>query len=175
MVETMGDRGKFWTPAPDRAGAELRGDGWSARRVPGLGQTLVSGDLRAATAALAPGAPEVGLWGIAAAMPCRVRIARDRALLVTPAPPDVAAGWRDGFVASACDDAYAIIDISGPALPEIVAEATSADLEGGSRSVAVLFAGVTVLLYRVAADTARIHVEAPLAAYLRAWLETRRT
>ena len=46
-----------WPPA--RGGAELLVDRTrlTARRLDGLGQTLISGDLNAAVASLAPGAP----------------------------------------------------------------------------------------------------------------------
>lgn len=173
MRETMRDRGQFWSPAPDRA-ALLEGDGFAARCVAGLGQTLVSGDLTAGIAALAPGAGEVGLWGVAEAVPYVLRIARDRALLVTPSPLGIAPGWRDGFAATPCDDGYAVIEILGAALGEVIAEAVSADLDAGSRSAAVQFAGVAALLYRTSPGTARLHVESPLAAYLWTWLEIRR-
>lgn len=173
MRETMRDRGRFWTPAPD-PDAVLERDGFCARRVCGLGQTLVSGDLAAAVAALAPGAPQVGLWQVAESGVFGVRIARDRCLLVTPAPPGVEPGWRDGFAATPCDDAFAVIEISGEALDPLVAEAVAADLSSGSGSAAVPFAGVAALLYRLDARTARLHVESPLAAYLWAWLDGRR-
>lgn len=174
MLETMRDRGQFWSPQPDWRTARIEGNGYSVRRVLDFGQTLVSGDLGAALAELMPGAPEVGLWSVAEAQPFAVRIGRDRALLVSPAPLGVAPGWRNDYVATPCDDAYAVLEISGAALREIVAEGTSVNLEAGSRSAAVLFAGVTVFLYRTGPETARLHVEAPLAAYLWAWLEGRR-
>ena len=174
MREAMHDRAKFWTPAPNWSAVALQGEGWTARRVAGLGQTLVSGDLVAAIAALAPGAPEVGLWGIAdPAEAFSLRIARDRALLVTPSPLTLAPGWRGGWVATPCDDACAVLEISGAAMPEIVAEGTAANLEAGSRSAAALFAGVTAFLCRTAPQTARLHVESPFAAYLWTWLEGR--
>ena len=173
MLETMRDRGKFWRPAPERA-ASFSGIGFEARCVTELGQTLVSGDLGAAVEALAPGAQEVGLWTIAAASTYSVRLSRDRALLVTPAPLAVSSGWADGYVATPCDDAYAVMDLKGEELASIIAEATSADLATGSRSASVLFAGVPVFLYRTAEDAARLHVEAPLLAYLWEWLTGRR-
>lgn len=172
VAETMRDRGAFWRPAPDRAGAEIRRDGFSARRLPGLGQSLVSGDLRAAKASLAPDAVEVGLWGIAFGESALVRIARDKALLVTPQPLTVAPGWNAaGFVATPCDDAYSAFEISGERLRDVVGEGTAANPDAGSPSASVLFAGVPALLYRTAAETARLHVEAPLAAYVWTWLE----
>lgn len=174
MPEAMHDRGQFWSPAPDWTTARIEGDGYSVRRVLDFGQTLVSGDLGAAFAELMRGLPEIGLWSVAQAEPFAVRIGRDRALLVSPGPLAAAPGWRNGYVATPCDDAYAILEISGVSLREIVAEGTAVNIEAGSRSVAVLFAGVTVFLYRIGPETARLHVEAPLAAYLWAWLEGRR-
>lgn len=170
MPDAMQNRGKFWTPAPDWRAARLEGEGWHARRIHGLGQTLLSGDLDAARAALAPGAGEVGLWGLAGEGACAVRIARDRALLVSPSPLAIAPGWRAGFIATPCDDGHAVLEISGPGMPQIVAEGTAADLAAGSRSASVLFAGVSCLLYRAGPDRARLHVESPLAAYIWTWL-----
>ncbi len=174
MPEAMRDRGQFWSPQPDWGTARIERDGYSIRRVPGLGQTLVSGNLGAALNELMPDAPEAGLWSVMEVDNFSVRIARDRALLVSPAPLGVMSGWRNGCAVTPCDDAYAILEVSGAALREIVAEGTSVDIEAGSRSAAVLFAGVTVFLYRTGPETARLHVEAPLAAYLWAWLEGRR-
>lgn len=173
MAETMRDRGTFWTPAP-AANATIERGGFTARFVDGFGQTLVSGNLDKAIADLTPGLAEVGLWGLADDGSCAVRIARDRALLVTSAPLDIAAGWRDGYVATPCDDAYAVIELSGPTLAEAVAEASAVDVEAGSPSASLLFAGITALLYRTSPSTARLHVERPLAAYLWTWLENRR-
>ncbi|TYR32283.1 hypothetical protein FY036_10730 [Mesorhizobium microcysteis] len=173
MLETMRDRGKFWTPVPDWTTARIERDGLSVRRIAGLGQMLISGDLRGAVAGLAPGVSEIGLWSLAEADSYFVRSARDRGLLVTPAPQHVAPGWREGYVATPCDDAYAVLELAGSGLAEMVAEATSVDLEAGSRSAAVLFAGVTVFLYRTAPSTARLHVESPMASYLWKWLDER--
>ena len=75
-----------WPPA--RGGAELLVDRprLTARRLDGLGQTLISGDLDAAVASLAPGAPMLGLYALAPAGAHALRIGRTSALLVTPAP-----------------------------------------------------------------------------------------
>lgn len=173
MPEAMHDRGQFWRPQPDWGTARIERDGYMVRRILGLGQALASGEIDAAIAEFTPDAPEAGLWSVVEAGPFAVRIGRDRALLVSPAPLGVAPGWRNGYVVTPCDDAYATLEISGAALREIVAEGTSVDIEAGSRSAAVLFAGVTVFLYRTGPETARLHVEAPLAAYLWAWLEGR--
>lgn len=172
MPDTMHDRGQFWRPAPATMDV-IRHPAFEARFVTGLGQTLVTGDLVAARATLAPDAPEIGLWTLASEEQCWVRIARDRALLVSPTPVPTEAGWRNGYAATPCDDAYAVIDLAGDDVPHLVAEGTSVDLDAGSRSTAVLFAGVTVFLYRTSHATARLHVESPLAAYLWTWLADR--
>src|SRR5690606_36708217 len=147
MREAMHDRGEYWTTTTDWRAANLEGEGWSARRIYGLGLTLVSGDLDSARSAHAPGAEAVGLRGVAGEGAgdgaYAARIARDRALLVTPSPLAAAPGWRDGFAVSPCDDLDAVIEISGPAMPQLVSEGTAADLEAGSRSAAVVFSGVS--------------------------------
>ncbi len=170
MRDPSDDRGQFWTPAPDWRTAALEGEGWRARRIGDLRQTLVSGDLDAARAALAPGAGEVGLWGMAGEETTLVRIARDRALIVSPTMPDIAPGWRGSFAVTPCDDAWAVIELSGPGIERVAAEGTATDLAAGSPSAAVLFAGVPCLLYRTGPQTARLHVESPLAAYIWTWL-----
>lgn len=170
MREATEDRGRFWTPAPDWPAAALAGDGWRARRLAGLCQTLVSGDLAAARAVLAPDAAEAGLWDIAGAGAVVARLARDRALVVSPSPVGIAPGWHGGFAASPCDDAYAVIELSGPGIEAVIAEATAADLRAGSRSASILFAGVAGVLYRSGPQTARLHAESPLAAYIWTWL-----
>ncbi len=168
------DRGKRWAPLPDWRSAGLVRDGWTAKRVPGLGQTLVSGRLSEAAAALCTGATEVGLFGIAGGSPRLVRIARDRALIVRDAPTGGAPATNGpGFVATRADDIFAVFELGGPGLRGLLAEMVTADLESGSRSAAVLACGVPILLYRTAPDRARLHVEAAHAAYLWRWLETR--
>ena len=63
MVEPLSDRSKFWAASPDWATARIERQGWQAQALLGLGQTLVSGRIAGAVEALAPGAPEAGLWG----------------------------------------------------------------------------------------------------------------
>ncbi len=168
------DAARKWTPFAQWQPAAIARPDWSARVVAGLGQTLVSGRLDAARAALARDAAEIGLWQVCEAGKAFVRIARDRALMVTPEPLDVASGWRaEGFAASPGDDAWLVFEISGEGLRDLVAEAVTADLEAGSRSAAVPFAGAACLLYRAAPDAARLHVETGFGPYVWRWLETR--
>lgn len=168
------DRGLFWEPVPDLDTAVIRRDRLAVHAVSGLGQMLVSGDLAAAATALAPEAPMVGLWGIADTPTFFLRMARDRALLVSPQPFTIRPAWRaEGFAASPADDAFTVLEIAGADLAMVVAEATGADLSAGSPSAAIRFGGVDALLCRSAPDTARLHVERAFAPYVWRWLETR--
>lgn len=172
----MRDFAQKWTVFPEWHEAQLVRPGWRARVVPGLSQTLVSGALDEAWAQLSPQSAEVGLWEIAPDDgPYRVRIARDRALLVTPQAIKFAPGWHAaGWAATVADNAYAVLELDGNDAEFLVGEATSADLHSGSPSAATLFAGLqAVLLYRTAATRVRLHVESGYLPYLWRWLETR--
>ena len=173
MPDEFPDPMKKWTPAPDWSTARLTRPDWRAEVVGGLFQTLLTGDLAAAFASQHPQPASIGLWQIAPAC-AAIRIARDRALLVSSQSFAPDWGWRDdGWAASDASDAYSVLSLIGPALRALVAEATSADIDGASRSAAIQFAGAPALLYRVAEDEARLHVETALAPYVWRWLETR--
>lgn len=105
---------------------------------------LVSGDLGAAINALAPGCPLLGLLEQRPdAGAFALAIAQDRALLCTPTPLTVS-GWQAGFAVSAADDLYLEIRVNGAQSENLRLANMQADTV--SRSCAVLFAGVTVLL-----------------------------
>ena len=159
-----------WPPARARLGLLIDSPRLQARALSGLGQTLISGDLGAALAALAPGAPTLGLYALAPDGAHALRIARDSALLVTPSPLDAAPGWREGWCATGLDDAWAAIEVLGPAAPLALAQGTSADLAANSPSSAVRFAGLHCLLVRTAPGF-RLHVEAPWLETLLTWLD----
>jgi len=163
-------RERDWAPARRPSGVLVDKPRLAARAVEGLGRTLISGDLEAAVAALMPGAPTLGLYALAPAGAHGLRIARDRALLVTLAPLDAADGWRDGFCATPVDDGWATVDVAGADAPLALMQGTSADLDGGSPSAAVLFAGLRCLLSRTEGGF-RLHVEAPWLEALLAWLD----
>ena len=158
-----------WPPA---RGGELLIDRQrlNARRLGGLGQTLISGDLDAAIAALTPDAPMLGLYALAPQSAHALRIGRMGALLVTPAPLSVVDGWRDGWCATSVDDAWAAVEVSGEDAPRALMQATSADLASGSPSAAVLVFGLRGLLARTPSGF-RFHVESPWLETLLAWLD----
>ena len=60
-------------------------------------------------------------------------------------------GWRDGLCATAVDDGWAAVDVTGADAASALAQGTSADLAAGSPSAAVLFAGLRCLLRRTEA------------------------
>ena len=157
-----------WPPAQGGAGILIDRPGLNVRALDGLGLTLLSGDLKAAVAALAPGAPILGLYALAPAGAHALRIGRASALLVTPAPIAATDGWRDGWCATSVDDAWAAVEVSDAA--QALMQATSADLAGGSPSAAVLFFGLRGLLARIESGF-RVHVEAPWLETLLAWLD----
>ena len=159
-----------WPPA--RGGAELLigRQRLTARRLSGLGQTLISGDLDAAIADLAPRAPMLGLHALAPSGAHALRIGRQSALLVTPAPLAAVDGWRDGWCATSVDDGWAAVEVSGEHASQALMQATSADLASGSPSAAVLIFGLRGLLVRTPSGF-RVHVEAPWLETLLAWLD----
>ncbi|WP_022729815.1 hypothetical protein [Fodinicurvata sediminis] len=173
----MRDFAAKWTAFPDWQDARIAREGWQAHVVTGLSQVMVSGHLEKAWKALPDSGNEVGLWQVASTdSSYRVRIARDRALLVSPDPIDFEAGWQpEGWAATPAHDALLVIEIQGMPAEEIVMEATSVNLDEGSPSASVRFAGLNgVLLYRTAPNCARLHVEASYGPYLWRWLESRK-
>ena len=159
-----------WPPARRAEGTLIDRPRLQARALSGRGSMLISGDLDAAIGALAPGAPVLGLYALAPEGAHALRIARDRALLVTPAPLGAADGWREGWCATNVDDGWAAVDVAGPDAPLALAQGTSADLAANSPSAAVLFAGLRCLLARTEAGFV-LHVEAPWLEALLTWLD----
>jgi sarcosine oxidase, subunit gamma len=159
-----------WLPA--RGGSELLIDRQrlTVRRLGGLGQTLISGDLDAAIADLAPSAPMLGLYALAPESAHALRIGRQSALLVTPAPLAISEGWRAGWCATSVDDGWVAVEISGADAAQALMQATSTDLASGSASAAILVFGLRGLLVRISSGF-RVHVEAPWLETLLTWLE----
>jgi hypothetical protein len=159
-----------WPPA--RSGSELLIDRQrlTVRRLIGLGQTLISGDLDAAIAGLAPGAPMLGLHAFAPRGAHALRIGRTSALLVAPTPLSAVEGWRDGWCATSVDDGWAAVEISAADARHALVQATSADLASDSPSAGVLVFGLRGLLVRSPTGF-RVHVETPWLETLLTWLD----
>ncbi len=158
-------------PAPEVvAGARIEKTNFAAAALAPQGFTLISGDLDAAIRALAPGAPKVGFAAEIGADAHALRIAREKALLATPAPLDADPGWRaEGFCASAADGAWTAFEISGPGAAHVIAQGTPVDPNAGSASAAALFAGRTALVSR-SGDAFRLVVETAFREYYWEWL-----
>jgi hypothetical protein len=159
-----------WPPARGGAGLLIDRQRFTVRRLGGLGQTLISGDLDAAVATLAPGAPMLGLYALLPAGAHAFCIGRMSALLVTPAPLSVVDGWRDGWCATSVDDGWAAVEISGADSQQALVQATSADLASCSPSAAAMIFGLRGLLARTPSGF-RVHVEAPWLETLLGWLD----
>ena len=159
-----------WSPPRGGAGLLIDRQRLTVRSLGGLGQTLISGDLDAAVAGLAPAAPMLGLYALLPAGAHALRIGRMSALLVTPAPLTVADSWRDGWCATSVDDGWAAVEVSGEDAAQALMQATSADLASGSPSAAVLVFGLRGLLARTPSGF-RVHVEAPWLETLRSWFD----
>jgi hypothetical protein len=159
-----------WPAARGRAGLLIDRPRLQARAQDGLGQTLVSGNVEAAVAALAPGAPTLGLYALAPDGAHALRIGRASALLVTPSAISAPDGWRDGWCATSVDDGWAAVEVSGADAPQALMQATSADLAAGSPSAAILVFGLRGLVAQTKAGF-RLHVEAPWLETLLAWLD----
>jgi len=159
-----------WPAARGRAGILIGRPRLQARALDGLGQTLISGDLDAAVAALAPGAPTLGLYALAPEEAHAMRIGRTSALLVTPTAIAAPEGWRGGWCATSVDDGWTAVEVSGADAAQALMQAMSADLASGSPSAAVIVFGLRGLLARTEAGF-RLHVEAPWLETLLAWLD----
>lgn len=156
-----------WTTRTPQPGDWLNLDGLRIAVCRRAGATLVSGDLDAAIAALSPGAPLLGLLSELPEGPCALRIARDRALLCTAVPLE-AEGWHGSYAASAADDAFAHVLITGPRWRDVQAACLAAP--DPSPSAATRFAGFGALVATLPGGGLSVRVEAPHAAALWAQL-----
>ncbi len=154
-----------WTDRALAEGETMTVAGLTIHLAPAAPSCLISGDLEAAIAALAPGGRSIGLFQdrplIAA-----IRIARDRALLVgaTGEP-----GWHDGYAISPATGLYTCFQISGADVMDALTEGTGADLTASSPAASLQFAGITCLLTRQG-KLAELWVEAAMATYVTSWL-----
>jgi hypothetical protein len=156
---------RIWTNTSPEPGQRADYPGLTVTCDAPVGAQMISGDLEAALAVLAPGAPVLGCGAPAPQGPHAIRVARDRAILVTPAPLVVQPGWHGSYALSLADDLYATIILSGPRADEIASACTATPLDGSSASAATLFAGVGALVTR-RGGTLAVRVQWPEAASL---------
>lgn len=157
-------RERDWTNQPPAPGDTIEAGDLTIRCLDDGGAAVISGDLDAALAALAPGAPMIGLLDLLPETGAfALRIARDRMLLCTPAPLDAAPGWHDGFALSRADDLYRMVEVMGDADGMFLASCMSA--EAGSPSAMTLFADKPCLVAR-AGNAVRVWAPRPEMAEL---------
>jgi heterotetrameric sarcosine oxidase gamma subunit len=164
----MLDRGLFWSPVPDWSRASIRHNELSIAALAPQVAWLVSGTL---AAFLEQHRVRFGDAGDRYAL----RLAPDRLLFVTldgAAPDGAAFGWSDGCAVTDVSDGYVLLDIIGPAAPELMRLGALHDFEANPEtgSASMLFAGQRVILARVQQGW-RLHVERHSAAAIWQWLQ----
>lgn len=162
----MPDRGLFWSPVPDWSRASIRHEGLSIAALAPQAAWLVSGDL---AAFLERRGIRFGDTGDRYAL----RLAPDRLLIVSmDGADDATFGWSDGCAVTDVTDGFVLLDITGPAAPELMRLGALHDFEARSEtaSAAMLFAGQRVILARIPQGW-RLHVERPNAAAIWQWLQ----
>ena len=169
----MAEFGAMWGAVPDRTAMRVETGIGSVRRLDGLRQRMVSGDIAAAAGQAGVDAVGAGALGLASGDAYSVRLARDRLLIV--AGRDLDPGWSDAGYAVSDMSALDVFEIDGKLADEIVSRATTLPLSGpgAGPSAAVTFAGVDAFVYRHRQGEAiRVHVDPSLSAYLWAWFGT---
>jgi heterotetrameric sarcosine oxidase gamma subunit len=165
----MRDRGLFWSPVPDWSRASIQHEGLNIAAVVPQAAWLVSGNL---LAFLERRGVRFGDAGGRYAL----RLAPDRLLFVAvdgAATDGVTFGWsEDGCAITDVSDGHVLLDITGPAAPELMRLGALHDFEATSdtASAAMLFAGQRVILARIQQGW-RLHVERPNAAAIWQWLQ----
>lgn len=138
---------------------------------------LASGLVAAALKAAGVAGPALGWPGQTTAKAHALRLARDRVLLVDGTP--LAPGWHKagkagaaaGFAVSDLADGLVALDLFGPALPDLLAQATDRRPSVPSPSLRTGFAGLPATLHQLPArDALRLYIERPHLPTLCAWL-----
>lgn len=100
-----------------------------------------------------------------------IRIARDKALLISDVAIDMSSGWhKEGFAASSCDDAWSIFQISGQNAEHLLRQGCSSEITYGSPSAAIGFAGQLACLVKNESANLLLY-PSPMERYLWSWLE----
>ncbi len=136
-----------WTDRPLAPGASIDVAGVRVTRAAEGVQYLISGDLDAAVAALSPGAARPGFGEVAGKGDIAIRIARDRALLVTAAPVARDAGWQaEGFALSPAGGLYVALALQGDGAAGLLAQMLASAPPWGSPSAMVPVLGRSALV-----------------------------
>ena len=162
----MRDFASKWRAVPDWENDRIEKDGFSARRISGLHQTLISGKIP-------PALNPIGWGPIVGGSDYSVQISRDRVLQISNKPHSGSFGWQKaGYAATSADDLYAVFELSGENCCELFARAANFSWQAESKSASMLFSKITALVYRhEEKNRLRIHIESPYATYFYTWLE----
>jgi hypothetical protein len=167
----MLDLSTRWPAEPDWQCELLNRHSLSMRRLHGMDQLLVSGDLdvwhRRLGVEGSRGAPVTK----AGAGAYTVRIASDRLLAISISAFEASAGWHEeGFAVTRVGSALCLLELTGADVDTLMERATSSDARSGSRSAAIFFAGIQAIAYRKG-GALRLHVDRALAAFVVQWVK----
>ncbi|KQU81768.1 hypothetical protein ASD00_35045 [Ensifer sp. Root31] len=167
----MLDNSHKWKPEPDWGSAHLSGRTIEVRAVTGLTQLLVSGEIDGFRSRHGLG-NDIGALGLATGERYAVRVARDRLLAVGILASECACGWYDdGYCVTAFGSAQRVFEARGKGVRDLLARATSIDLDNPGPCATLKFCDLTCSVYFYEDTTLRIHVDRGLAGYLWEWLE----
>lgn len=169
----MFDFGEKWTPAAPVGEWAIDAGAIEVRPRAGIFLYLMSGNLAAGLAELGLDPSPIGATSVAPAVPYALATARDRCLVVSPAPMPNADGWVSaGYATTEMTGGLAAIDLRGPGLSDILSQATTLDWRTPAKSAAISFAGVTAFAsFLEHRDAVRIIVETPTVPYLCRWMQ----
>lgn len=160
-----------WTAPPNWTTAEITIPGLVVKTRPGLFQNIVSGNLAGWAQAAKMPAVGVGAFSPASGEAYCAQIARDRLLAVTARPLEVASGWHEaGFAVTPVSAGLHVFAIRGEATSKLIARASTLAPETHSASSALMFGGVSAIVYRHDEDLL-VHVDRGLATYLWVWMQ----
>lgn len=166
----MADRGLFWSPVPDWAGASIRYPALNVTARSAPAAWLVSGNL-AQFLAQHDARPCIGPREVCDGATYALRLAPDRLLSVSfEGAAAHVPGWSDsGTAVTDVGDGFVLFDVTGPAALDLMKHGADYDFAaapaGAEESASMLFAGLKVIVARLA-DGWRLHVERPYATAL---------
>lgn len=139
-----------WKGLPPAQGDRLELEGATARLLPPKGALLVSGSLKPAINRFARGSRTIGVFGEEKDGSLAIRIARDRALLITPQPLEVQAGWnRAGYMVTPADDLFIAVSLTGEKADALMSLLVALPLTATSPSASLMLAGLPALVTRI--------------------------
>lgn len=161
---------RIWKDVPLNHGETLSLDGVTITRKR-LGHTvLISGNISAALARIAPDAAAVGLGEDVGTGDQAIRLGRDSILLNTKNLIDADSGWHsDGYAISQADGKYALLEIAGEHSEDLLAQGASIAFKHPSPSALIEFAGLACILVKQGTSWL-LYVERPMLTYITGFL-----